>query len=67
MKAKSDMETADPTKTVFGLSLPADWKHELTPYVRSGELARLLKVKAITFEGKKITGVEPPERKGDHG
>lgn len=67
LKAKGEIVSKDPTKEVFGLSLPTEWKHELIPFVRSGELRKLLKVKAIAFEGKKITAFEAPKQEGDHG
>lgn len=66
-EALKEMTLDDSTQTVFGLSLPATWKHGLEAFVRSGEVKRLFKVKAITFEGKNITRLEPPKpREGDH-
>lgn len=55
---KLKVKTGSP---VFGLKLPMDWKPTLQIPARKGQLAQLLGVKAITFEGKQITALSPPE------
>jgi hypothetical protein len=52
---------AEPMKAVFGVSLPESWKGELQHYARSGELARLLGVKAVSFGGKEIGTFDQPK------
>lgn len=59
MRAKAQMERDDPSRVVWGLVLPVAWKTELRP--RQVDVRRLLGVKAITFDGKKIERLEPPE------
>lgn len=64
VKAMAKMRADDPARDVFGLSFPKTWQGELMPYARSGELARLLGVRAITFnDGKTITRFDKPEEK----
>jgi hypothetical protein len=61
MSAIAQMKIDDPTRTVFGVNLPAEWKHDLQAHLSN--VKQLLGVRAITFDGKKkITRVEPPER-----
>ena len=59
------MKEDDPTRNVFGLSLPESWKGELTTYVRNGDLRRMFLVKAISFSGSDISRLDPPETKED--
>jgi len=62
MEALAEMKKGDPTKAVFGLSLPSSWKGELAKYAMNGDLRRMFHVKAITFEGAKISRLEPPKQ-----
>ena len=63
-KALEKMRETNPTKAVFGLMLPQDWQHELSHYVRNGEVRRMFGVRAVAFGGKAISSFdEPGERK----
>jgi len=61
--ALDKMRTEDPTRAVFGITLPESWKDELTYHARNGELRRMFGVKAVAFGGKGISSFDAPGEK----
>lgn len=61
--ALEKMKTTNPTKAVFGLMLPENWKSELEYHARNGELRRMFGVKAVAFGGKTVSSFEEPGKK----
>lgn len=62
MEAIKKAQKTDPTRAVFGISLPESWKSHLTYYVRNGELRRLFGITAFTFAGNEIKALYPPSK-----
>lgn len=58
-KARHD----NPTKAVWGVSLPESWMSELQYYARNGELSRMFGVRAVSFSGKTIGTFDAPAPK----
>lgn len=63
----TEMRKDTPGAAVFGVSLPIDWKSSLAVYARRGELRKLFRVKAVSFEGDTITRLDPPQTGKDAG
>lgn len=61
--ALEKMRATDPTKAVFGVTLPEGWKPELEYYVRNGEMRRMFGVRAVSFGGKTISSFDAPGEK----
>ena len=54
-------QTKDVTKAIFGISFPENWKADLSPFVRSGEISRLFGVRAVSFSGKEVGVFDSPQ------
>lgn len=51
----------NPSKAIWGVSLPEHWVGELRPHAYSGELRNLFGIRAVSFSGKTIGTFEAPK------
>jgi len=64
LEAVRKLEDECPLEELFGVSLPARWKPELDPFVRNGDLHRLVGVRAVSFSGEGISRLKDPHGRG---